>query len=384
MTRLCDSFGRRITYLRVSVTDKCNLRCVYCMPEEGVRTRSHDEILRLEEIARVVRVATDLGIERVRITGGEPLVRKGLVDLVRMIASIPGVRDLSMTTNATLLARCARNLAGAGLRRVNISLDTLKPDVYSRITRRGDIRAALEGIAAAEAAGLRPIRLNAVVVRGVNDGEIEDLARLTLEHAWDVRFIEFMPFWGNGGGFGPSHVVPIEEIRERVRALGARPVACLTPGPAGAGSRSGMEAAGAAEGAAGSGSEMAMGADTGAALETEAETEAGARQCPGGAGPATYLQLPGAMGRVGFISREGDGFCVRCNRLRLTADGKLLPCLLSGLAVDLRDPLRGGADDGTIAGLIREAVSLKPESGVGCAGSGGASRTAPPLSDIGG
>lgn len=347
---LCDGYGRKITYLRVSVTDKCNLRCVYCMPEEGVKPRSHQDLLRLEEIARVVRVAAGIGIERVRITGGEPLVRKGLPDLVRMIAAIPGVSDLSMTTNGTLLAECARDLAASGLRRVNISLDTLKPDVYSKITRCGDIRGAFAGIAAAEAAGLLPIRLNAVVVRGVNDGEIEDLARLTLEHAWDVRFIEFMPFWGNGGQLGHAHVVPIEEIRERVRALGARPAACPAPGPARAGSAPGSEAAPSAGGEA---------------------------------GPASYMRLPGAAGRVGFISREGDGFCVQCNRLRLTADGKLLPCLLSGLAVDLRGPLRAGAGDDTIAELIRQAVSVKPQSGARGAGGGGAACT-PPLSDIGG
>ncbi|MGE5573775.1 MAG: GTP 3',8-cyclase MoaA [Bacteroidota bacterium] len=335
MTGLYDRFGRRITYLRVSVTDKCNLRCVYCMPEEGIVPRSHDEILRIEEIVRVIRVATGLGINKIRVTGGEPLVRKGVVDLVRMVAAIPGVQDLSMTTNATLLRYHARDLAKAGLRRVNVSLDTLRPDVYAKITRRGDIRTALEGIAAAEVAGLRPLRLNAVVVRGMNDGEIEDLARLTLTHAWDVRFIEFMPFWGNGGSLGPSQVVPIEEIRGRVVDLGPQPCSACQP--------------------------------------------------PGGAGPATYLRLPGAMGRVGFISREGDGFCVRCNRLRLTADGKLLPCLLAGLALDLRGALRGGAGDDDIAALIRKAVALKPESGA-VRGDGGtcSRRVAPPLSDIGG
>ncbi|MGE5592802.1 MAG: GTP 3',8-cyclase MoaA [Betaproteobacteria bacterium] len=350
MTGLVDNFGRRITYLRVSVTDRCNLRCVYCMPEDGVKPRSHHEILRLEEIARVVRIATALGIEKVRITGGEPLVRKGLVELVRMIAAIPGLRDFAMTTNGTFLHDHAAELAAAGLKRVNISLDTLKPDVYSRITRRGDIRAALDGIAAAEAAGLRPIRLNAVVVRGVNDWEIEDLARLTLEHAWDVRFIELMPFWGNGGSLGLSHVVSIEEVRERVKAIahGGASVACQAPGSAVAASRPGLEA--------------------------------------GESGPATYLQLPAALGRVGFISREGDGFCVRCNRLRLTADGKLLPCLLARSGVDLRGPLRDGADDGVIAGLIRKAVSMKPESGAARASvmGDGASSPSPSLCEIGG
>lgn len=340
MTMLTDGFGRRITYLRVSVTDKCNMRCVYCMPEEGVRPRAHDEMLRLEEIARVVRVASELGITRVRLTGGEPLVRKGVVDLTRMLASIPGVRDLSMTTNAALLERYAGALAASGLSRVNISLDTLRPDTYARITRRGDISSALAGIEAAERAGLRPVKLNVVVLRGVNSDEIEDLAKLTLRHAWDVRFIEFMPFWGNGGAFGPSYVVPIDEIRARVQSLGAQPLMR-------------MDAAGAP------------------------------RERRDSGGPANHVLLPGAAGRVGFISREGDEFCIGCNRIRLTADGTLRPCLLSGLAVDLKGPLRGGADDGVVAALIREAVGLKPESGKGCVGPG-CSWEAPPLSRIGG
>lgn len=337
---LTDGFGRKITYLRVSVTDKCNMRCVYCMPEEGVEPRAHDEILRLEEIARVVRVASGLGITRVRLTGGEPLVRKGIVDLVRMLASTPGVRDLSMTTNATLLEGYAGDLAAAGLSRVNISLDTLRPDTYARITRRGGISSVLAGIEAAERAGLRPIKLNVVVLRGINSDEIEDLAKLTLQREWDVRFIEFMPFWGNGGAFGPSYVVPIDEIRERVRSLGARPLGRM--------------------GAAGY-----------------------PRERQGGTGPASYTRLPGAAGRVGFISREGDEFCTGCNRIRLTADGALRPCLLSGLAVDLKRPLRSGADDAAVAALIREAVGLKPESGKGCVGPG-RSWEAPPLSRIGG
>ncbi len=382
MTGLCDRFGRRITYLRVSVTDKCNLRCVYCMPEEGVTPRSHEEILRLEEIWRIVRVAAGLGIDRVRLTGGEPLVRKGIVDLVRMIASIPGVRDLSITTNATLLARHAHDLALAGLRRVNISLDSLRPEVYARITRCGDIRSALEGLEAVESAGLHPVKLNAVVVRGVNDGEIEDLARLTLEHAWDVRFIEFMPFWDNGGRLGPSHVVPIEEIRERVAALGARVAAdgavCSAAHPAA------RPAAHPAKDSLAHPTQHLAGCLAPVRTTDPDGREAAEDASAVGVGPASYVQFPGAMGRVGFISREGDGFCVRCNRVRLTADGKLLPCLLSDLAVDLRGPLRAGADDDEIAALIREAVAMKPERGEGGAGAGECRRVAPPLSDIGG
>ncbi len=344
MTGLVDRFGRRITYLRVSVTDKCNLRCVYCMPEEGVRPLDHDSVLRHEEIARIVRIASELGIRRVRITGGEPLVRRGVVDLVRMLAGIPGVRDLSMTTNASMLGAHARALVSAGLRRVNISLDTLRADTYAWITRRGDISAALGGIRAAEAAGLWPIKLNAVVLRGVNSDEVAALARLTLSHAWDVRFIEFMPFWGNGGAFGHSHVVPIADVRRAVLAMGARP----------------------------------DGGD-------DARRPGGNRRLASDAGPAGYMRLPGAAGRVGFISSEGEGSCAHCNRLRLTADGLLRPCLLSGSSVDLRGPLRAGADDQVIAALIRRAVMLKPARSGGERGPRNAWHgQAPPLSRIGG
>ncbi len=350
MSELIDAHGRRITYLRVSVTDKCNMRCVYCMPEEGVAPREHREVLRLEEIARIVQVASGLGISRVRLTGGEPLVRKGIVDLVRMLAPIPGLEDLSMTTNAALLERYADSLAVAGLSRVNISLDSLRPGTYARITRRGRIDAALAGIQAAERAGLRPLKLNVVVLRGVNSEETDELAALTLEHAWDVRFIEFMPFWGGQGTLGASLVVPIEEIRARVMALGAR--------------AEHREAS-----ASGSGGAL-LGAPLGTSL---------AHDC----GPATYVRLPAAAGRVGFISREGDGFCSRCNRLRLAADGSMRPCLLSDVALDLKAPLRAGADDAAIAGLIREAVRLKPERGKSWASSG-PSWQAPPLSEIGG
>ncbi|MGI6131103.1 MAG: GTP 3',8-cyclase MoaA [Bacillota bacterium] len=331
VVELVDGFGRRITYMRVSVTDKCNLRCVYCMPEEGVKAKTHDEMLSMEEFARVVRVASALGISRVRITGGEPLARKGIVSLVRAVAAVPGIRDISMTTNATVLAPMADELARAGLNRVNISLDSLKSDTYARLTRRGDLASAIAGIHAAQRAGLRPIRLNAVVLRGINSDEIESLAALTLKHDWDVRFIEFMPFWGNGGLFGEEYVVPIGETRRRVLALGAQ-------GPA-----------------------------------ASAQSQSG---------PASYLRLRGGLGQVGFISRDGDEFCGACNRIRLTADGMLRPCLLSEASIDVTAALRGGADDDAIADLIRLAVATKPESGRSRGADGG--WAARPLSQIGG
>lgn len=329
LSQLLDGFGRPITYMRISVTDKCNLRCIYCMPEEGVKPRKHAEMLGIEEFARVARIAAGLGISKIRITGGEPLVRKGIVELVSAVSAIPEIRDVSMTTNAVLLEPIAHDLAKAGLTRVNISLDSLRAETYAKITRRGSLSSAFAGIAAAERAGLLPIRLNTVVLSGINLGEIESLAALTVEHPWDVRFIEFMPFWGNGGVYGQEHVVPIDEIRRRVLALGAMPV-----------------------------------------QQTE----------DFGSGPAAYVQIPGALGKVGFISRNGYEFCNRCNRIRLTADGHFRPCLLSESMIDAKEALRGDTCDEAIADIIRQAVSAKPESGA----TFGGQWTARPLSDIGG
>lgn len=348
---LVDRFGREITYMRISVTDKCNLRCVYCMPEEGVKAKTHGEMLTMEEFARVVRVASALGISRVRITGGEPLARKGIVSLVRAVAAVPGIRDISMTTNATMLASVADELAVAGLNRVNISLDSLKPDTYARLTRRGDLASAIAGIHAAQHAGLRPIRLNAVVLRGINSDEIESLAALTLRNDWDVRFIEFMPFWGNGGLFGEEHVVPIDEIRRRVLALG---IEDRIP-------------------------------QWSAAERTDVCTsgvEAVAAAGQNRSGPANYLRLRGGVGQVGFISRDGDEFCGACNRIRLTADGMFRPCLLSEASIDVKTALRSGGGDEAIADLIRRAVAAKPASGRSRGADG--LWEARPLSQIGG
>jgi cyclic pyranopterin phosphate synthase len=304
-----DNFNRPISYLRVSVTDRCNLRCVYCMPPEGVPWRPHGEILRYEEVETVVRAAASLGISKVRLTGGEPLLRLGIVNLVAMIARIPGIDDLAMTTNGTLLARYAEGLKAAGLHRVNVSLDTLRPERFRTITRLGEMSDTLEGIAAAKEAGLVPVKVNTVVIRGLNDNEAVDFARLTYAPDWHVRFIEVMPLGDNADWAGNGYV-PMGEVRERIeRELGE-----LRPAKLG-----------------------------------------------GGGGPARYYRLPGTQGTVGFITPISEHFCYQCNRLRLTADGKLRPCLLSDYEIDLRTPLRQGATIEDIKHLIVEAVRAKPE-----------------------
>jgi cyclic pyranopterin phosphate synthase len=312
-----DDFGRAINYLRVSVTDRCNLRCVYCMPPEGVEKQSHRDILRYEEMALIVRAAAELGISKVRLTGGEPLVRLGLPDFVRMIADIPGIDDLSLTTNGTLLARYAADLAAAGLDRVNISLDTFRPDRFAQITRCGRLEDVWAGIAAAEAAGLVPIKVNVVVVRGLNDDEVADFARRTVSDGWNVRFIELMPIGASADWDGDGSV-PIPEIRARIEAKFG--------------------------------------------LLSEVHG-------PRGNGPARYYQIDGSTGTIGFIGALSDHFCSRCNRLRLTADGRLRPCLMSDQEIDLRQALRGGASSEgeaaarleAVKAVLAQAIRLKPQ-----------------------
>ena len=339
MTRLVDSFGREITYLRVSVTDKCNLRCIYCMPEEGVKLKSHSDILRIEELARIIDIASRLGITHVRLTGGEPLVRQGIVTLVCVLSEIPGISDISMTTNGLLLPGLARPLREAGLDRVNVSLDTLRPERFRKVTRHGDLKSVLAGLKAVEDVGLSPVKINTVVLKGINHDEIADIATLTKERPWTVRFIEFMPFWNNGWKFNSRYVTPISEIRDEIMAEGAWPV------------------------------------ESGAGQDEPTDRA--------GRGPANYVKLPGAKGSIGFISLK-DHICSSCNRIRLTADGRLLPCLLSDISVDLRTPLREGAKDGVIAGLICKAVSLKPENGRVAEAMAACPGENPSLSKIGG
>jgi GTP 3',8-cyclase len=306
-----DSYSRPISYLRISVTDRCNLRCVYCMPAEGVPPRSHDAILRYEEIETVVRAAALLGINKVRLTGGEPLVRLGIVDLVRMLARIPGIDDLSMTTNGLLLERYASPLAEAGLQRVNVSLDTLRPERFTAIARRGQLADVLAGIQAARRAGLEPVKINTVVIRGLNDDEVVDLARRAMEEGWNLRFIEWMPL-GNVAG---------TEVDWRERMVPAAEI------------RAGIEAA--------------LGPLEPAAVDVAA-------------GPARYYRWPGRAGTIGLITPVSEHFCGECNRLRLTADGQLRPCLLSDWELDLRTPLRQGAGVEQIRDLLLQGVAEKP------------------------
>lgn len=307
MTGLSDSFQRPINYLRISVTDRCNLRCIYCMPPGGVSLMSHDDILSYEEIYTVAQAAAELGINKVRLTGGEPLVRLGLPKLVEMLARIEAIDDISLTTNGVFLSRYAAELKQAGLQRVNVSLDTLKPDRFELITRsQSSLSQVLKGVEAARAAGLEPVKLNTVVIAGINDDELLDFAAKTINEEWHVRFIELMPL--NGEDIPASRFISAGEMRKRLEGLG-KLEPCL----------------------------------------------------PGiGNGPAKYFRFPQAKGSVGFITPVSEHFCFHCNRLRLTADGKLRPCLLSDYEIDLKAPLRSGASLAGLKKLIEEAVANKP------------------------
>ena len=301
-----DGFGRRIEYLRVSVTDKCNLRCVYCMPMEGLPWLKRDEILHYEEIASIVRTMATMGLRRVRLTGGEPLVRRDIAELARMIADVPGIDDLALSTNAVLLADVADELRAAGVRRLNVSLDSLRPDRVDAISRRPDsLPAIMDGLDAAERVGFDPIKINVVVMRGRNDDEIADFAEITRERPWHVRFIEVMPV-GASLDVSMDDYVPAMEMLATVRAIGD-----LRPD-----------------------------------------------QGPGGNGPARYFRFAGAPGTVGVITPMSHNYCDTCNRMRLTADGHLRPCLFGSIQTNLRDPLRAGAE---IVPLIEETLRIKPE-----------------------
>ncbi|HEX2187373.1 MAG TPA: GTP 3',8-cyclase MoaA [Longimicrobiaceae bacterium] len=302
-----DGFGRRVEYLRISVTDKCNLRCVYCMPEEGLPWLRREEILRYEEIAEVVRVMAGMGLRRVRLTGGEPLVRRDLARLVRLVRAVPEIEDVALSTNAVLLAGHAEELREAGVDRVNVSLDSLRPERIDAIARRaGSAEAIFAGLAAAERAGFAPIKVNCVVMRGRNDDEVAEFAAVTRERPWHVRFIEVMPT-GENLGVSQDEYVSSDEILQRVRALGG-----------------------------------------------ELEPVAG----PGGNGPASYHAFPGAPGTVGVITPMSHNYCGSCNRMRLTADGQLRPCLFGHIQTDLRAPLRRGEP---LEPFIRETLRIKPE-----------------------
>ncbi|WP_172136460.1 GTP 3',8-cyclase MoaA [Adlercreutzia sp. ZJ473] len=314
-----DSHGRTIDYLRISLTDRCNFRCIYCMPEGGVSQLRHEDILRIEEIEELVRIAAGIGIKSIRLTGGEPLVRKGVVDLVDAITKIPGIENVSMTTNGVLLPRMVDDLKAAGLSRVNISLDTLDADQFRMVTRCGNLDDALAGIEAALAAGLNPVKINAVVVRSLSQDFLE-YAKLSVDRPLHVRFIEYMPVGESSGadgcGWGKDDVIPSEElhalINERARAQGLPEL-----------------------------------------------VDAGSGR-PLGWGPARYFQFPGAQGTVGFISPLSRHFCGECNRLRLTADGKIRPCLFSDTEYDVRTALREGGED-AVRAVLFEALGAKPD-----------------------
>ncbi len=291
-----DRFGRDIYYLRLSVTDLCNLRCVYCMPEEGVEKRRHSEILSVEEIEEIVRASAECGIRKVRVTGGEPLVRRGIVDICRRISAIPGVEELDMTTNGVLLPKLAVELKKAGVKRLNISLDTLNPDKYRHITRCGNLDEALRGIDAAFEAGYDMIKINTVLIGGVNDDEIPAFVNMTRDKNIHVRFIELMPI-GESAEWSHERFISNSCVLEKIPQL----------------------------------------------------------EKAGSSGVAQLYRMPGAPGTVGLISPISSHFCPTCNRIRITADGKLKPCLHSADEVDLRG-LHGEA----LVDTISQAIGAKP------------------------
>lgn len=303
---MIDQFGRSIEYLRISVTDRCNFRCVYCMPEAGLNWLPKADILTYEEIADVVGQLAPLGLKRLRITGGEPTIRPNLNELIAMLRAIPGIEDIALSTNGVRLPQIAGLLRESGLDRVNISADSLRPDRIAKIARRN---LGFEPVAAASAAmqaGLDPVKINCVVMRGINDDEIADFARLTLDNPWHVRFIELMPV-GELRDLTFEHIVPTDEVLSRIAALGA-----LEP------------ASGPAK----------------------------------GNGPAKYYRLAGAAGTVGVITPMTHTYCASCNRVRLTADGRLRTCLFGDHEVDLRTPLRAGEP---LESRFREALAKKPK-----------------------
>ncbi len=301
---LSDDFGRIATKLRISITDRCNLRCLYCMPARP-QWLPRPELLTFDEIERLVRVACSLGVEAVRITGGEPTARRDLPVLVRRVAAVPGLRDLSLTTNGILLKEFARPLRDAGLHRLNVSLDTLRQERFVHISRRDGLGRVFEGLEAAARAGFERVKINMVVMRGVNDDEVVEFAGLARSLPWEIRFIEFMPLDGDGG-WSRSQVVPAAEILARIAERWP-----LEPSE------------------------------------------------PQGSAPARLRRFRDGRGTVGVIASVTEPFCDRCDRMRITPDGKLRPCLFSGAETDLRSPLRSGASPEELALLIRGAMARK-------------------------
>ena len=304
-----DKFNREINYLRVSITDRCNLRCSYCRPEEGISLKSHDDILRYEEIIKVVTVAVKMGLVKVRVTGGEPLLRRGFVEFLFALKKITALQDISITTNGVLLEEFARSIFAAGVHRINISLDSLDKIKYARITNGGNLDDVLRGIAKAAEIGFAPIKINTVAIKGFNEDEVLSFARLAAEEHFQVRFIELMPIRQNDADYSDGYLPAqhlMQEIGRRYK---------LQPQP---GQRSRAD------------------------------------------GPARIFKIKGGNGEIGFINPISGHFCATCNRLRLTADGKLRPCLLHDEEVDLKKALRESGRDKELESLVREAVLLKP------------------------
>lgn len=308
MALLTDRYRRPIDYLRISITDRCNLRCIYCMPFGGVSKLTHDDILSYEEFLRLVKVAIKMGISKVRLTGGEPLVRRGVTDFCRRLAALPGMKSLSLTTNGVLLEELAQEIYQAGIRRINISLDTLQPERFSRMTCRDEFDRVWRGIQTAEKVGFHPIKINVVVMGGINDDEVVQLAQLTKDRPYHIRFIEFMQFMNNDRLI-PGHFVSAEDILGRLHSV--------------------------------------------APLEQVTSRHSN--------GPARHFRWPDAQGMIGIISPISHHFCPSCNRIRLTADGKLRNCLFSDRELDIKLPLRQGATDAELAQLLTESIINKPE-----------------------
>ncbi len=302
-----DTFGRTVANIRISVTDRCNFRCRYCMPEEGMQWMDRHELLTFEEIERLVRILARHGVHKIRLTGGEPLMRKELPLLVRMLVAIPGIDDCALTTNGFFLTEQAAALKDAGLHRINVSLDSLDAETFTSMTRRNSFEKVWEGIEAADAAGIRPIKINAVLIRGVNEQEVPRFARLARERGFIPRFIEFMPIGMNDGWSRDKVVTGSEVVATMERATGIRLVPIERPG----------------------------------------------------AQPADRFRFEDGVGEVGFINSVSEPFCGNCNRVRVTSDGKFRTCLFSLKETDLRGLLRGGGTDEQIADVVRGAVSRK-------------------------
>lgn len=315
MSKLIDNLGREISYLRVSITDRCNYRCIYCKPEEQFEFIPHEEVLRYEEIVEIIKEAVNLGVTKVRITGGEPLVRKGVVDFIKKLREIKKLEDISLTTNGFFLSEYAEKLKDAGLNRVNISLDSLQEEKFKRITRGGSLEKALKGINSALKAGLLPIKINTVLIRGINDDEVEDFVRLTLGRPLNIRFIEFMPSGEELKDNYRDKFISVLEIKENLaEKYSFRPV-----------------------------------------------------DINSGNGPAKYYQIKGGQGTIGFITALSQHFCKTCNRIRLTSEGKLRPCLFSNTEVDIKQAIRNAKTDDKIIrskiirNNIEKAINIKPE-----------------------